>query len=118
MKIITVETKYYLLKMHEIKSEHYDYYYVKTENQLLPENAAWMQGYVNHYGGVSLVGSPITDEDKIAELEAELKEALSTDSESREQCYHYDCAQGKHHCLNPVVKAKRCLGVCKDYEPK
>ena len=118
MKIITVETKYYLLKPHDLPSEHYDYYYIKVENQLLPERAVWMQGYENNFGGVSLVGSPIMDEEKIAELNAELEVALSTDSESREQCLHYECAQGKNYCHNPVVKSKKCLGVCKDYEPK
>ena len=119
MKIITVETKYYLLKPHEVQTgDKYEYYYIKITNELMPERAVWMQGYVNHMGGVSTVGMPITDIDKLAKLEIELEEALSTDSESREQCLHYECAQGKNYCHNPVVKSKKCLGVCKDYEPK
>ena len=39
-------------------------------------------------------------------------------SVSREDCYHYDLAQGKHFCYNPSVKAKRCVGLCKEYMDK
>jgi len=42
----------------------------------------------------------------------------STDSQSREDCVHYDEAQGRHKCVNPVVKMTRCLGVCRNYEDK
>ena len=38
--------------------------------------------------------------------------------QSREDCVHYDEAQGRHKCVNPVVKMTRCLGVCKNYEDK
>lgn len=118
MKIITIETKYYFLKPHEIQTETSDYYYIKVENELMPDRAVWMQGYINHFGGVSTVGPPIMDEEIIAEFEAELKEALSTDSQSREDCMHFDEAQGRHKCVNPVVKSSWCNGVCKDYQPK
>ena len=80
MKIITVETKYYLLKPHEIQTETSDYYYVKIVNELIPERAVWMQGYVNHMGGVSTVGMPFPDEELITKLDAELEEALEKDN--------------------------------------
>lgn len=31
-------------------------------------------------------------------------------------CKHYDEAQGRHKCVNPLVKANRCNGVCEHYE--
>jgi len=39
-------------------------------------------------------------------------------SQSRLTCFHYDYAQGRHHCTNPIVKANKCNGVCKDYKDK
>lgn len=48
----------------------------------------------------------------------EIMEAIHGDSQSREHCFYYDEAQGRHHCTNPVVKSSCCLGVCKDYKPK
>lgn len=119
MKIITVETKYYLLKPHEVQTgKEYKYYYIKVENGLMPDRAVWMQGYINHLGGVSTVGAPIMNKERVAELDKEFEEAMQTDSQSKLNCYYYDCAQGKHYCTNPVVKAKRCNGVCKDYKSK
>jgi len=117
MKIITVKTKYYLLKKHEIQTESSDYYYVKIVNELMPERAVWMQGYINHMGGVSTVGAPLSEE-LSKELEAELKEALSTNSQGREQCEHYDESQGRHFCYNLTRKSKICVEMCEDYEPK
>jgi len=115
MKIITIKTKYYLLKPHDIPSEDYKYYYVKIENELMPERAVWMQGYINHLGGISTVGCPFEDEELVKQLDAELEEALSKD---RERCWHYEEAQGKHRCFHPDRKRKKCEGVCEDYEEK
>ena len=57
-----------------------------------------------------LVSSEFTDE--------ELMESLRNNSQSREQCTYYDEAQGRHKCVNPVLKSRKCEGVCKDYQPK
>jgi len=40
------------------------------------------------------------------------------DSQSIESCIHYDEAQGRNKCSNPLVKTNKCLGVCKDYKDK
>jgi len=46
------------------------------------------------------------------------QQELKDDSKSREHCYHYDEAQGRHYCMNGMVKAHNCRGVCKYYEDK
>ena len=38
--------------------------------------------------------------------------------QTRENCYHFDEAQGRHHCVNVVVKSTTCGGVCKHYWTK
>jgi hypothetical protein len=38
-----------------------------------------------------------------------------TEDDTREHCYYYDEAQGRHKCLNKLVKSKKCEGVCKYY---
>ena len=111
MKKITVTTTYYLLKPHDIQSDSYEYYYVRVENELMPENATWMQGYINHMGGVSMVGSPLSEE-LSAKLEEEFQEKLN--EKTRDKCHYYDQAQGRDYCVNPVTSGK-CDGVCKHF---
>ena len=48
----------------------------------------------------------------------EIAEAIHGDNQSKLNCVYYDCAQGRHKCVNPVVKSSRCNGVCKDYNDK
>ena len=48
----------------------------------------------------------------------ELMESLRNNSQSREQCMHYDAAQGRHRCCCLIRKSNKCETVCKDYEPK
>ena len=84
MKTLTVKTHYYLLKPHEIQTETSNYYYVKIVNELMPERAVWMQGYINHFGGMSTVGVPFEDEELLKQLETELEEALSEKTEVSE----------------------------------
>jgi len=48
----------------------------------------------------------------------EIAEAIRSGDQSREHCFYYDEAQGRHHCLNDLVKCIKCVGVCKDYKPK
>jgi len=50
--------------------------------------------------------------------EVTIEEIMEVIREGREHCVYYDCAQGRHKCVNPVVKSSRCNGVCKDYKPK
>ena len=49
--------------------------------------------------------------------EEEIMDALRTNSQSREQCMHYDEAQGRHRCFCQTRKSSKCEGVCKDYKP-
>jgi transcription elongation factor GreA-like protein len=48
----------------------------------------------------------------------DLMEAIRSDNQSREQCFYYDEAQGRHKCTNDLVKSNKCNGVCKDYKAK
>jgi len=41
-----------------------------------------------------------------------------TDSVSRDNCWYYDEAQGRHHCTNDLVKCIKCEGVCNHYRDK
>ncbi len=50
--------------------------------------------------------------------EEEIMEALRSDSQTRETCYYYDEAQGRHKCTNDLVKSTKCRGVCKFYWSK
>ena len=36
--------------------------------------------------------------------------------QSREDCVHYDEAQGRNLCVNPLTINKFCVGVCKDWK--
>ena len=38
--------------------------------------------------------------------------------QTRENCYHFDEAQGRHKCINPILRTTRCMGVCASYKDK
>jgi len=47
-----------------------------------------------------------------------LRGTPTKDSVSRDNCWYYDEAQGRHHCTNDLVKCIKCEGVCNYYRDK
>ncbi len=45
----------------------------------------------------------------------EIMEAIRGDSQTKENCYYFDEAQGRHKCNNDLVKSSKCTSVCKFY---
>jgi len=72
MKKISITTNYWLFK----RIENTKYYYIRIENQLMPEDKFWILGYVNDFGGVNTV-EPSFDENKSVELEKEFQEEIN-----------------------------------------
>lgn len=67
------------------------------------------------------VTKELTNEDIMESLRGEPTPTINypqTNSQTREQCFYYDKAQGKHKCTNDLVKSTHCSGVCKFYYPK
>lgn len=48
----------------------------------------------------------------------EIMEAIRGDSQTKENCFYFDEAQGRHKCTNDLVKSTKCRGVCKHYWSK
>ena len=61
-----------------------------------------------------LVTKHFTDEELMEALRG-AQEEIKDNSQSREYCYHFDEAQGRHYCVNDMVKSDKCHGVCKYY---
>lgn len=57
-----------------------------------------------------VVTKEVTDE--------EIMEAIKGDSQTVKNCSYYEEAQGRHKCLNDLVKSTKCRGVCKFYWTK
>jgi len=61
----------------------------------------------------------LSNEDIMESISREgLPTTPTTNSQTREQCFYYDEAQGKHKCTNDLVKSNHCDGVCKFYWTK
>jgi len=55
-----------------------------------------------------VVGRELTNEDIV--------EGLRNEGRSMYDCIHYDEAQGRNLCVNPLTINKFCVGVCKDWK--
>ena len=62
-----------------------------------------------------IVGRELTNDDIMESLRETPKHDLVIGSNAS-KCVHYDEAQGRHKCVNPLLKNKKCVGVCLDYE--
>lgn len=110
------ETKYTVKVQvpHELSTEQ--------KAEILAEIRNALRGLPNiHFGMKVVVTGEVTNEELMESLRGEPIPTINypqTNSQSREQCMHYDAAQGRHRCCCLIRKSNKCEGVCKDYEPK
>jgi len=86
--------------------------------ELLTEIRTALQVLKKTHPNLSLLVTREFSNEELMEALRGAQQEVKDNSQSREHCYHYDEAQGRHYCMNGMVKARNCRGVCKYYEDK
>lgn len=103
-------------------------YYIHVETPYQPNNEQKMEiltdlrNTIRTYSEANpnftiFIGRELTDEDIVESFIKTLSNNKYI-SEDFTKCIHYDNAQGRNICCNPLVKSRKCNGVCDKYKKR